>query len=99
MREHTIIMPRDAGFACEWLRSRFLDAFGGYTEHEATGAWKDPTGAVIYDHNSVFTVAAGDRDDLMRSIAKMAGRIGEQQSVYYRDPLGDVHFIDTAEVR
>ena len=92
MREYTIIMPRDAGYACEWLRSQFLDQFGGYTEHEATGAWKDATGAVVYDDNAVFTVAsdAPNAAQSFRSLARIAGRIGEQDCVYFRPPSGEV---------
>ena len=100
MKEFTIIMPRDAGFAAEWLRTQFLDNFGGYTEHEATGAWRDPTGVVIFDHNAVFTVAT-DRLDAVtefRHLALTAGRIGNQQSVYLKSPEGLVEFIDTADM-
>ena len=100
MKEFTIIMPRDAGFAAEWLRTQFLDNFGGYTEHEATGAWKDPTGVVIFDHNAVFTVAVDDpgkHAETFRQMARTAGRMGEQQSVYLKLPSGGVEFIDTAD--
>ena len=96
MREYVIIMPRTAGYACEWLRTALLDTYGGYTEHEATGAWKDPTGAVIFDHNAVFTVATDHEHALeaFQSMARIAGRIGDQQSVYLRDGYGNVEFVE-----
>ena len=100
MREYVIILPRTANYACEWLRTSLLHQFGGYTEHEATGAWKDPTGAVIFDDNAVFTVATDRvlytmRD--LRVMARRAGLIGDQQCVYLRDSDGNVEFVDCKE--
>ena len=96
MREYVIILPRTEAYACEWLRTQLLDLFGGYTEHEATGAWRAPNDEVIYDDNSVFTVAT-DRLDAMtefRHLALTAGRIGNQQSVYLKSPEGLVEFVE-----
>ena len=99
MREYVIILPRTANYACEWLRTSLLDQFGGYTEHEATGAWKDPTGAVIFDDNAVFTVATDipTAGQAFQSLARIAGRIGDQQCVYLRDGDGNVEFVDCKE--
>ena len=95
MREFTIILPRDIPSASTNLRTTLLDAFGGYTEHEATGAWRDEfTGKVYYDHNSVFTVGAFvEHTAKIREIAAQAGREAKQESVYIRMPDGAVEFV------
>lgn len=105
MREAQIIMPRDNSQAIAHLRLRLLDIFGGYTQHEATGAWRAPDGAVHYDNHLVFTVASdgilwnghnfwlGPREEL-RSICRDIGREAHQQCVYLRGFDGEVELVN-----
>ena len=106
MREAQIIMPRDCAQAIAHLRTRLLDTFGGYTQHEATGAWRAPDGKVHYDHHHVFTVASdGVWNDqrtyqhgmnCLRAICRDIGREADQQCVYLRGFDGEVGFVDCA---
>ena len=98
MREFTIMLPRVNGRASTNLRTRLLDNFGGYTEHEATGAWRDDnTGKVYYDHNSVFTVGVLPTHPglygLIREIAAQAGQEAQQVSVYIKMPDGNAELV------
>lgn len=94
MREAQIIMPRDNAQAIAHLRLRLLDTFGGYTQHEATGAWKAPDGKVHYDHHHVFTIAYEHTSfEVVRSIAREIGREADQQCVYVRNWFGEVELV------
>ncbi len=99
MREAVIILPRTYKHATLSLREGLLDTFGGYTEHEADGVWRDPTtGKVYVDHNSVFTVAVDDDDGRhmidLRNLAMAAGTQAKQISVYLRGFDGNVEFVN-----
>ena len=99
MREAVIIMPRDNPQASAHLRLLLLDRFGGYTQHEAAGAWRDPAGKVLHDHHNVFTVACDvtfadvERMQQLRVIAAAAGREANQQCVYLRGFNGVVELV------
>ena len=98
MREAQLIMPRDCAQAIAHLRTRLLDAFGGYTQHEATGAWRVQDGKVLYDHHHVFTVAS-DQGNMtedtatLRAICRNIGREADQQCVYLRGFDGEVELV------
>ena len=99
MREAQIIMPRDCAQAIAHLRTRLLDTFGGYTQHEATGAWRAPDGKAHYDHHHVFTVAdiATPYDlNCLRAICRDIGREADQQCVYLRGFDGEVELVSCA---
>ena len=103
MREAQLIMPRDCAQAIAHLRTRLLDAFGGYTQHEATGAWRAQDGKVLYDHHHVFTVASdgvwNDQGNMtedtatLRAICRNIGREADQQCVYLRGFDGEVELV------
>jgi hypothetical protein len=99
IREASIILPRVHKEATFSLREGLLDRFGGYTEHEADGAWRDPqTGIVHIDYNSVFTIAVDDDDGShmldLRDLAMNAGTQAGQISVYVRGFDGHVEFVN-----
>jgi hypothetical protein len=103
MREAQIIMPRDNAQAMARLRLRLLDAFGGYTQHDAIGAWRAPDGKVRYDHLYVFTVACAEPPgrthllrDTCRDICRDIGREADQQCVYLRGFDGEVELVSCA---
>ena len=99
MREAVIILPRVNAFATKYMRHTLLDTFGGYTEHKATGAWRDPADGRVYkDHNGVFTVGVddvtGEHMPALRNIAMQAGEMAGQISVYLKGFDGNVEFVN-----
>lgn len=101
MREACIILPRVSPRATESLQEGLLNRFGGFTEHDAIGAWRDPaTNKVHLDHNSVFTIAIDDTDGMhmldLRDLAMAAGEAAGQISVYLRGFDGNVEFVNCA---
>lgn len=104
MREAVIVLPRVHKDATEYLRTELLEAFGGYTEHEADGVWRDPADRKVYvDHNSIFTIGA-DEDNTgldmltIRNLAMFAGQKAGQISVYVRGFDGAVEFVNCVRV-
>lgn len=105
MREATIIMPVTRGNRQDpdgagvgHLRHELPQAFGGYTEHGATGVWVDPdTGRHHADRNRVFTVTCAntglDTLDSLRHLAREAGRAAQQVCVYLKGFDGEVELI------
>jgi hypothetical protein len=80
------------------LQRHLLDYFGGYTEHHAIGAWRDPaTGKVYHDNSAVFTVAVeATNASSMRALTHMAktcGALAGQICVYVRGFDGEVELI------
>lgn len=101
MREAVIILPRANASATATLRARLLAAFGGYTEHKARGAWRDPdTGKIHFDNSSVFAVAVDDENGghmlNIRDMAMEAGKLAGQISVYVKGFDGNVEFVNCA---
>ena len=97
MREAQIILPQTmtAQPAIE-LRKGLLALFGGYTEHEATGAWVDPaTGKIYRDHSTVFSIA-GEQFQWaeLLPLIKRVGAMAKQICIYATDFESEVHFID-----
>ena len=97
MREAQIILPQTmtAQPAIE-LRKALLATFGGYTEHAATGAWRDPATEIVHrDHHTVFTVAGEPWQwHEVAGAAITAGRMAKQVCIYVRDFDGFIHFLD-----
>ena len=101
MREAQIILPQTmtAQPAIE-LRKALLATFGGYTEHVATGAWRDPATEIVHrDHHTVFTVAGEPRQwHELAGAAIAVGRMAKQVCIYARDFDGFIHFLDCKEI-
>ena len=97
MREAQIILSNVSPFATTALRVRLRDTFGGYTQHIASGVWRDPATNIVHDDiNHVFTVAAELPDLAMaklREIAREAGRASNQVCVYLKGFDGEVEFV------
>lgn len=101
MREAKIIVPdrsSDGRYLPGYVRSRItlamLDAFGGYTENFARGAWRGPD-QTFSEPVSVYTIAmepTKENDDKLKIIAEMVRALAEQESVYYVTADGEVHF-------
>lgn len=98
----SIVMPfHGAGEqpAHDLLRDRMLSKFGGYTESRAVGAWMDQmTGLVIRDVSQRFDVAVernSANERALRHMAREAGELAHQQSVFVVMPTGEAGFVDT----
>ena len=89
-----------AGKDLNSFRDMLLDFFGGFTETNVRGAWKDPkTGTVYRENNLLFIVALSDtliERAKLRGLARAMGTRFGQKSVYIAFNSGvSVEFLDT----
>ena len=83
------------------LQDNLLDAFGGYSQLPAVGAWRDPqTGRVYRDSNTQYAIAMDDTPGnvaALRNVAMRAGVAAEQLAVMVTLPNGNVEFLETQQ--
>ena len=79
------------------IKKVLLDTFGGYTCHEATGAWKDPATLHVYeDPSEVFSIAGNwtipANVARLRALCELSAEIMRQECIYMQTPKG-VEFV------
>lgn len=99
MREAKIILPlADVPVRVHGrLRLSLTSAFGGVTETEGTGAWRDAMGKVQIEPVRVYTVAMEPtvaNDIHLDEIALTAGKAAKQAAVYVTHASGEVVIFD-----
>mgnify|MGYP000665839876 CR=1 FL=1 len=96
-REHARLphTARQAGL--EALRSALLSRFGGFTEIEGRGQWRDDTGTVHVEKCTIFDVIAETitGTDLCDALSRANGHL--QQSTYLININGHAEFIRPVE--
>lgn len=78
------------------VRHKFVDAFGGFTEVDATGGWRGIDGRLKCEPMRVFYVAMKDNEgnrDTLRDIAVGVAIDADQEAVYVVHAAGDVEFV------
>jgi hypothetical protein len=102
-REASLILPKadnqgeDLFIVHAMLRDSLLKAFGGFSQYEISGEWRDSTSGITYDDASFKYVIAARWNEGLRerlfSIAREYCRAAEQETVYVCDDSGEVHFV------
>lgn len=83
----------------KWLASTLVARFNGATVVEGNGLWMH-RGHLYEEPVKRYLVAFSNSDanrDLLRSIARAAGRRAKQLAMYVKMPYGDVEIIDIEE--
>jgi hypothetical protein len=103
MRIATIILPThdnagaSLGAEADALRNMLLDSFGGFTESDTRGAWRDPATRKVYVEPSTrFDIACEDSARTrvaLLDIARHMARVARQECIFLAYPSGEVDFI------
>lgn len=84
------------------LRNMLLDSFGGFTESDARGAWRDPADSKLYvEPVTRFDVACEDNSESessLRRIAAHMAREARQVCIFLVLPSGSVEFVEAESV-
>jgi hypothetical protein len=108
MQEALLIVPNadNDGASLAALRdsiaSQMCDAFGGVTENDAQGLWKDDSGKVYSEPVTRLVSAADDTQANVAELESLARQVlhdGKQKAVYLRLPNGQVEIIESKESR
>jgi Protein of unknown function (DUF3574) len=86
----------------DMLRNAILEAFGGFTESSAIGAWRDPESGIVYrEPVNVWHVAMDDSATnraKLESIAASIAQAARQVCVFVTHADGTVAFVEPARV-
>ena len=103
LREARIILPYDTGDgeadrkAHAFMAEQLTKHFGGFTVFSGQGAWAKDEKTIVYDEVKIYDVAAQVQrhpEDQLRRIAREAGMLLDQDSVYIRYADGKVDIIE-----
>jgi len=103
MKEAKIILPvcdnkgNDLNAIHRSLRVYLAKHFGGFTATPALGGWVNNQDILQEEKVVVYTVAVGDLSDAttaLWTICRTLRKAARQDSIYYCDSSGSVHFIE-----
>jgi hypothetical protein len=106
MHESLIIVPQcdNDGKSLAALRdsiaSQMCDSFGGVTETDSRGLWKDHDGKLFSEPVTELVSAADDTQANRAALESLARQVlsdGRQKAVYLRLPNGDVEILESKE--
>lgn len=86
MNRYQIVVPKLKGDGTPyepcWLEASLVTRLGGFTKHDATGAW-GVHDSICYDNNIVYTVDTEvNADAFIKSVAEEVKSEAAQEEVY-----------------
>ena len=105
LKEHVIHFPTHANDGTRFpkhlsilFQARLLEEFGGFTKHDAKGAWRDPEGGKIHRESMIRYIVATDTHtgtDRLIHLAKWVCTLVNQKCVYVVTPDRGVLFVES----
>ena len=74
-------------------RAWLLDTFGGYSQRQCAGVWRDDKGQTFRDLSAVYSVAAGPNAPYIGALAAQAMRLFPDQLAFYVAKVGEAEII------